>query len=108
MPYYHVKCGGKIHLWRRKCTKCKKRWPLTALLNYPFPSDMHYLIDTKVIPDVKKGKTSYAKWSEKVPGASTLASWLPNWPRWVRILAFTMFIFILGSIIYLIAGGLSN
>lgn len=49
------------------------------------PDDMYF-----IIPQIKKGKTSYAKWGDKVPAVAMVASHLPNWPRWLRIVAFVL------------------
>jgi len=83
MPYIHTgkNCNGEIGLWSRKCKKCGKRWPLMALFGYKPPKDMRFV----VIPPEKQ-ETKYAKWADKVPYAGNIASSLPNWPRWARIL----------------------
>ena len=84
MPFYHTKCGGNISILRGKCTKCGKRW-----------NPYKFLFNTEILPvprkeKVKKPSTrtpaSYAKWADKYPGAPIIASRLPNWPRWARIL----------------------
>jgi len=90
MPYYHAKDGGKIHFWRRKCSICGKKWPITALFSFRSPNDMTTFQPDIKAPKIKKGKTAYASWGDKVPGVGTFASWLPNWPRWVRILVVTV------------------
>ena len=46
MPYYHRKDDGKIlwlkfpRFWEVKCSKCKKRWSLSALFGPFIPKDM--------------------------------------------------------------------
>lgn len=96
MPYIHMgnNCGGEISFWSRRCKKCKKKWPITALFGAKPPWDMGYVIEPK---KERKGAT-YAKWADKVPGAAYIAQRLPNWPRWKRILA----VIIIGAIIALI------
>lgn len=91
MPYYHTKDRGRIQFWRRKCTKCGKKWPWYTLFALRPPKDMAYYFEPPM-PKIQKGKTSYAKWVDKYPGAPVLASRLPNWPRWARILSAVVFI----------------
>ena len=38
-------------------------------------------------PKPKRGKTSYAGWGDKFAGVGFIASHLPNWPRWARVVA---------------------
>jgi len=45
MPYRHIGCGGKIGLLNRKCKKCGKQWPITALLAYRIPEGMEYIVN---------------------------------------------------------------
>lgn len=88
MPYYHIKCNGKISILRRKCNKCGKKWPFMALLRYPQPSDI-----TKHAWGEKK-PTTYAKWADKYPFVNVIARLLPNWPKWARILSTSIIILI--------------
>ena len=100
MPYIHRGCNGEIGLWSRKCKKCGKRWPLKSLFALSPPKDMFYQVNP---PQPKKGQTSYAKWADSdkaPPGVGWVASHLPNWPRWVRILAG---ILVIGIIVALLA-----
>lgn len=83
MPYYHKRCGGEIGLWTRRCHKCKKQWPFWTLFMPKPPGDMFYVVGD--LPKAKKGKTTYASWADKMPGAAFVASHLPNVPRWARI-----------------------
>lgn len=92
MPYYHAKDGGKIHFWRRRCDICGKQWPLGALFSFSVPKGMTTFQPDIKVPEIKKGKTTYASWGDKVPGVGTLASWLPNWPRWARILVLVVLV----------------
>ncbi len=99
MPYYHLKDNGEVKFWSRKCKVCGKHWSFMTLFAMSPPKDMRYFIHTPQLK-VKKGKTSYAKWAEKVPGgAATVASWLPNWPRWARI-AFVLGLAVVLSIVF--------
>lgn len=102
MPYYHTKDGGEISLWARRCCICGHNWPLVALFKYPPPRDMKFL-PSKPIQVQDKGKTSYSKWADKVPGASQFASRLPNWPRWARLLSVLIILgLVFGGIVWLI------
>lgn len=96
MPYYHItKCGGEISFWSRKCRKCGKKWPFMLLFSPVPPKDMKYLITPPV-----RGETHYAKWADKVPYAGDVASKLPNWPRWARILTAVVILGLCGGLIY--------
>ncbi len=77
VPYYHVKCGGVIGLWTRKCKKCGKKWPIWALLGVAPPPDMKFVVSNKMKPRMPS-KTFYSR--------EAFVSRLPNWPRWLRIL----------------------
>ena len=81
MPYYHKGCNGRIGLFSRKCSKCGKRWPISAWFQYPPPRDM-----TKFIVESRKEPTTYSKWADKLPFVNVIPRVLPNWPRWARIL----------------------
>jgi len=94
MPYYHKKDNGKIGLWSRKCSKCGKRWPVSTWFIYPPPKDM-----TKYVVEGKDKPTTYSKWADKIPFASTIPQLLPNWPRWARIASFCILV---GAVIFLI------
>jgi predicted ATP-dependent serine protease len=98
MPFYHTKCGGdvRVGIWGGKCTKCKKRWnPISALFN----SEMRVIHEEKPEKISTRKPTSYAKWADKWHGVPTIASHLPNWPRWARVLTGLVFF---GGIIFLI------
>jgi len=97
MSYYHTKCGGEVRLWRRKCKKCGKKWPIITLFTYPPPKDMAFI--PPKMPEIKKGKTSYAKWADKFEGSNIIASRLPNWPRWLRILSVMVILATLAGLI---------
>lgn len=93
MPYIHKGCGGVIGLISRRCKKCKRKWPISAWFLYPPPKDMIFAtrlgkIPAGKIPRMEKGKTPYARWADNIPGAGIIASRLPRWPRWARILLF--------------------
>ena len=93
MPYYHIEDSGKVGLWNRKCEECGKKWSIRSYFMRKLPKDMVF-IPRQVI--IEKGKTSYASWGDKFPGAALVASHLPAWPRWFRVL--TVGIFVLGVI----------
>jgi len=96
MRFKHKGCGGEVDTKARKCLKCNKKWGRSSFL---FATDLRPMVGvdgqlkTKERPVSEKplvGQTSYAKWGDKVPGVSQIASHLPNWPRWVRILVFVV------------------
>ena len=101
MPYYHVRCGGEIRWYPPfpippKCKRCGRVW--SPLVMYGPPrKDMNFLVS---LPELKKGKTTYAKWADKFPGAGTMASRLPNWPRWARMLTALVLVLAVGFLIY--------
>lgn len=105
IPYYHIKDSGKIHFWRRKCSICGKKWPISALFSFDIPKGMTKF--QPAAPAIKKGKTTYAGWGDKIPFVGTVASRLPNWPRWARILAVILLIGTVIIIVCLIGGLLS-
>lgn len=104
MPYYHVKCGGEITFWTRKCKKCGHKWPISSLLSTSIPEGMTSFISNIKAPEVKKGKTTYASWADRFPGVGLLASKLPSWPRWLRILSLLILVGVIILIIILIRG----
>jgi len=90
MPYYHRGCNGLIKWYPPlpippRCARCGKRWSPFVLYGLP-PKDMVFEHAIKPKLKLKKGKTAYAKWADQVPMVSFVASRLPNWPRWARIL----------------------
>lgn len=60
-----------------------------------YPKPPGDLVAFYSVPEIQKGKTSYAKWGDKYPGVGTIASRLPNWPRPVRLIIFLLFWFLL-------------
>ncbi len=87
--YIHAHCGGVVK--GRKCLRCGKKWNIISFWVDPSgirPQIMNreeYEKKSGAKVTVKKGAT-YAKWADKLPGVSTVASRLPNWPRWARLL----------------------
>lgn len=102
MPYYHSKCDGEIRwlppfLVVPRCKECGHAWSRLAVFALRKPTDMYFLAKPLILP---KGKTSYAKWADKAPpGVASVASHLPNWPRWLRITAFLSTL-LLGSLVF--------
>ena len=86
MPYIHKGCGGVIPLRPPiKCRKCGTRWNWRVLFAPTPPKNMVFAV---IKPRIgRKGETQYARWADKILGAGVVASRLPNWPRWARILA---------------------
>jgi len=102
--YVHTKCGGEIDpnfFTGRKCRKCGKKWnPIAFLLSF---GDIRPVV-VKVPRQVKKAPTTYAGWAGRIPGAVAVASLLPNWPRWARILVTLGFISLVVVTVHLIRG----
>jgi len=85
MPYYHRGCNGVVPMKIPiKCKHCGKKWPAHTMFAPKPPKDMYFAMQPKHLP---KGDTKYAKWGDNIPGVSAVASHLPNWPRWARVLA---------------------
>jgi len=102
MPYYHTKDNGKIWFWTRKCSVCGQIWPIRYLFAPKVPKGMIWEKDKVVVP---KGPTSYASWGDKFPGVGLIASRLPSWPRWARVLTVSIFfLVILVLVIYYTRG----
>jgi len=97
MPYIHKGCGGivpfnifTIFTFRHpKCKKCGLTWPYSVIWTYPPPKNMQFVFTPPVI---SKGTTKYAGWADRVPGAGLVASRLPKWPRWARVLTVCLII----------------
>lgn len=106
MRFQHVGCGGEIDVKNRQCTRCKKKWnPIAFRLD---PTSIRPLIvGGRPAPDKDKidklntsiRKANYAKWAEKVPGATILPRLLPKWPRWTRILTTAVFVVVVVLVI---------
>ena len=102
MPYYHTKDNAKIHFWRRKCSKCSRKWPVSALFSLTTPEGM-VRAPAKEYKVKVKGPTTYASWADRVPFVSVVASRLPNWPRWARLLSFCIVVSGLGVGVYFLS-----
>jgi len=100
MRFVHTKCGGEVDTKKRKCSKCKRKWnPISILIT----TELRPMVDRKrrLVPD---RKVTYAKWADRIPGAGQVAGFLPNWPRWARILATVIVVIIVVVIILLVRG----
>lgn len=101
MGYIHKGCGGEIRWWGifpvpPKCKKCGKTWNPLVIYGPP-RGDMIYDIQPKT-------PATYANWADKFPFTGLIASLLPNWPRWARILSVVVVIGIVIVIVYFIGG----
>lgn len=104
MRYQHTRCGGEIDVKRRRCLKCKKGWnPISFMVT---TNEIRPMVDKKgrvvLNKPVVKPRVTYAPWADKLPGVGKVAGFLPNWPRWARILVTILFILVVVGIIYLI------
>ena len=110
MRFYHTKCGGEIDVKKRQCTRCKKRWnPISFRLD---PVGIRPIVgrEKPKFSDSKPNPVprSYASWVDKVPKVvdlgltRALASKLPKWPRWARLLATGVFVLIVVVVIILV------
>ena len=91
MPFIHQGCGGTVNILTGKCAKCKKKFKPNPSNPNGLPDHIYFEAGERIqklkAKSASKGTTPYAKWADdKVPFVSPLASRLPNWPRWARIL----------------------
>lgn len=99
MAFIHKGCGGEINVVKRKCKLCGKVWTGGKSLLVP-PDDWMLMLQGEA-----RKPTSYARWADKVPYAGTVAGMLPNWPRWLRILTFIIYIISIPLVIILFIKG---
>ena len=108
MRFIHTKCGGNIDTKAKTCTRCHKQWNwftwwMTATEIRPMPEVPGLRASKlKVSGEREPSRAQYAGWGNKVPGVSTIASRLPNWPRWARILVTLAFVGIVVGIVLLV------
>lgn len=110
MPYFHKGCNGEIG-WKPpwpippRCKKCGKRWsPLVIYKPIP-PKDMTFVVTPspkKLVKEIQRQQTSYAKWGDKIPFVPSIAGRLPNWPRWARLITGLTFIGGMSFVAYLV------
>lgn len=90
--YKHTKCGGLVK--KRKCQKCGRRW-----------GPLHFIFTTELRPEgvlekkrrIRCDGQEHRTWIErKFPSSQTVADVLPQWPRWVRILASLVVLALIG------------
>lgn len=111
MRFMHTKCGGSIDTRTRTCIKCKKHWNwltwwTTATEIRPMP-EVPTRKPRRASAEALRAKKyhprkQYAGWGNKIPGVGTIASRLPNWPRWTRILVTVAFVAVVVLIIILV------
>lgn len=106
MKYIHQTCGGLIDTKTRTCTKCHKKWTwlawwmtATEIRPIPEPSKKAKGVTYRKGTGVKPTRMQYAEWGNKIPGVGAIASRLPNWPRWARILVTVV---VAGLVIFLL------
>ena len=108
MGYIHKGCKGDIRWFPPlpippRCKKCGKTWsPLVVYSPVP-PKDMVF-IRPRPKAILIEGQTSYNKKLAILPGVDFIASHLPAWPRWARILSFVLFTGVLSFIAYWFLG----
>ncbi len=97
MPYQyiHTHCGGRIVIWKMRCRKCKKQFN-------PFS----FMVTNRIRPvyvESKRAPTKGAKVIEKrIPVVERLVQFLPNWPRWARILTAVAVVLIIITIVWVV------
>ena len=92
MPYYHIEDGGSIGFWSRKCEECGRVWSIFSYFYPKLPKGMIWKRSKGLVIYIKKGQTTYSPWADRFPGAGEVASRLPNWPRWLRVLTLLVFV----------------
>ena len=92
MPFIHQSCGGTVSILTGKCAKCKKKFKPNPSNPNGLPNNVYFESGERIqkmkSKAASKGTPPYAKWTDKasIPGVASIASILPNWPRWARIL----------------------
>jgi len=104
MKFIHSKCGGDIDIKTKTCTRCKKHWNwftwwMTATEIRPIAEMPTQKVGDRVHRVQRK---RYASWGDKLPGVGAIASRLPNWPRWARIVSTLVVIGIVVAIVLLV------
>ena len=111
MKYIHTKCGGEIDVGKRTCTnpKCKKKWNAIMFLldsggirPKVEAGDIRQKTVSKKVERLQKERESSKLTKtivEKFPGAGAVVAFLPNCPRWARILTTVV---VLGGLVYLV------
>ncbi|MBA7679117.1 hypothetical protein ES703_87400 [subsurface metagenome] len=103
MEYLHTRCGGLIDIKTRTCLKCKKHW---GWLAFRFTLSEIRLVPATMAKNkpralrIKPGTASYSKWGDRIPGVGAIASRLPSWPRWARILVTVAFILVVIGLVW--------
>ena len=105
MEFYHTKCGGRIDTKTKTCGGCHKHWNWFSW--WMSATEIRVVPATKAKKKpkalrIKPGSASHAKWGDALPGVGQVASRLPNWPRWVRILVTAVFALGVAAVIVLV------
>jgi hypothetical protein len=106
LPYLHNACGGPISwipVWPSspRCMRCGKAWSWWVVYG-PRRKDMDYVPAHTYTPHFDMGHTSYASWADRCapPGVAYVASHLPPWPRWLRLVSFFGTLIVLSGTYY--------
>jgi hypothetical protein len=99
MPYQyiHSHCGGRISLWRMRCQKCKKQY-----------NPLSFMFTNKIRPVYTESSKAPTKGdkiiAKRIPVVESLVKFLPNWPRWARILTAVVLVLIIIAIVWAVKG----
>lgn len=101
----HTLCSGEIDTKKRVCLKCGYTWSKRDFLFDPYGI-------RPVIIHLPSAFTSYWEFIDRIPMvgpyATEVAKRLPNWPRWLRVVAVILTYTILGLTIFFFIRGCIN
>ncbi len=98
MEFTHNNCGGRIDTGKRTCLRCKRHWNILA---FQFNTSITMIQPTRGERErIRKMKVSDTpKWADRLPGVGAVANFLPNWPRWARLLSTCL---VIAGIVFLV------